>query len=404
MKDKIQNKIRVFFKFLKKMFKPKPLLLAKLIVKFIAGIFIFTIFSFGKVAEYKNVLVYRLFWGRGNLYKKILHVFFVILTISILLTGLRARIKSSTNQYGVLPSVGEKVGDVDLLEQGADIQTVLEESNKTNFRIWSHLVTDADGLDNLAKQYGVTKETIKWANEDKIGWWEERVVPGDILLIPEVNGVLYKVKDGDTLDGIMSKVIGGDKFDVIEINSLYTNNNEVVAGSNVLIPGASKTPPPPPLPQPTYYFGPPTTTAFLPNSTEVNTLNGIAFVDPLSHPSCGGYSWNRGYTAWHNGVDLGKGGGCPIRAAGPGIVTTAGWGQYGEGYHVKIDHGGGVTTVYYHGDGNIWVTPGTQVYAGQEIMNMGCTGNCTGTHLHLGLRINGVYYDPSPYIPYWRPF
>jgi murein DD-endopeptidase MepM/ murein hydrolase activator NlpD len=126
------------------------------------------------------------------------------------------------------------------------------------------------------------------------------------------------------------------------------------------------------------------------------------FDDPLTSPKCSGYRQTRGYTSAHNGADLAKNGGCPIRAVAAGTVTYAGWKGYGAGYTVIIDHGGGVETQYLHGDGNIWVKAGQHVSKGQDIMYMGTTGNSTGVHLHLTLKYKGVAIDPSPYIPYRR--
>jgi murein DD-endopeptidase MepM/ murein hydrolase activator NlpD len=123
------------------------------------------------------------------------------------------------------------------------------------------------------------------------------------------------------------------------------------------------------------------------------------FANPLSHPSCKGYAFMRGITSYHSGVDLAKGGGCPIRAVAAGTVTLAGW-YNGGGNSVIIDHGGGIKSYYYHGSGQFWVKKGDYVRQGQNIMYMGCTGNCTGTHLHLSVSKNGALVDPSKVIPY----
>ena len=92
--------------------------------------------------------------------------------------------------------------------------------------------------------------------------------------------------------------------------------------------------------------------------------------------------------------------GCPISAIASGKVVYAGWSQYGEGYNVRIDHGGGIVSHYYHGNGDIWVKTGDHVEQGQLIMFMGTTGNSTGVHLHLSLFKDNVAVDPAPYIPY----
>jgi murein DD-endopeptidase MepM/ murein hydrolase activator NlpD len=95
---------------------------------------------------------------------------------------------------------------------------------------------------------------------------------------------------------------------------------------------------------------------------------------------------------------MAKAGGCWVSAAGDGVVTKAGWGSMGEGWHVVIDHGNGVKTWYLHSNGQFKVKAGDQVKAGQIIMYMGCTGNCTGTHLHFAFWINGQPKNPENYV------
>ena len=67
------------------------------------------------------------------------------------------------------------------------------------------------------------------------------------------------------------------------------------------------------------------------------------------------------------------------------------------GNYVLIDHGGGVTTVYMH-NSSLCVSYGQTVSRGEIIALAGSTGNSTGPHCHLGLRINGSYVDPLPYL------
>ena len=208
------------------------------------------------------------------------------------------------------------------------------------------------------------------------------------------------------LDWVLSYT-SGDKFQVVEVNQLQAPDYSLAGITKLLIPGGklpAPAAPPPTIPVVSYYRHP---TNFGVNTDGLGSqsLNGVYFSNPLSNPDCGGYVWMRGFSDWHNGVDLARGGGCPIRAACEGTVYWAGWGSpdginYGEGYNVGIDCGNGVRTVYYHGDGNIWVSVGDYVSRGQDLMYMGCTGNCSGTHLHFGLRYFGIFIDPSPYVPY----
>ncbi len=123
------------------------------------------------------------------------------------------------------------------------------------------------------------------------------------------------------------------------------------------------------------------------------------FSNPLSHPGCAGYTYSRGFTGYHRGVDLAKGSGCPIRAIATGKVEYAGWSPL-AGFNVRIDHGGGITSIYMHGNGTFWVNAGDRVQQGQEIMYMGTTGNSTGVHLHVELRKDGYAVNPAGFIPY----
>ncbi len=92
-----------------------------------------------------------------------------------------------------------------------------------------------------------------------------------------------------------------------------------------------------------------------------------------------------GEISYHSGTDIAVSEGTPILAAAAGTVTIANatdsWGG-SYGYYVKIDHGGGVTTLYAHCS-SICVTAGQQVQAGQMIAYVGHTGRATGPHLHF---------------------
>lgn len=98
----------------------------------------------------------------------------------------------------------------------------------------------------------------------------------------------------------------------------------------------------------------------------------------------------------HTGVDISAPRGANFIAANDGIVTKAGW-NTAYGNMVIIDHGGGVSTLYAHGD-EILVQVGQIVKRGDSILKVGSTGYSTGPHAHFEVRLNGVVTDPMPYI------
>ena len=103
------------------------------------------------------------------------------------------------------------------------------------------------------------------------------------------------------------------------------------------------------------------------------------------------------YHAGHLALDIAAPYGSQVVAAQGGIVTSAGWRNNGGGNVISIDHGNGMTTIYNH-LGSIWVVPGQYVAVGQGIGAVGCTGICTGPHVHFEVIVNGVIDNPLRYL------
>jgi murein DD-endopeptidase MepM/ murein hydrolase activator NlpD len=99
------------------------------------------------------------------------------------------------------------------------------------------------------------------------------------------------------------------------------------------------------------------------------------------------------FHAGHLALDIAAGPGSAVVASEGGLVTFAGWRDNGGGLVVSIDHAGGITTVYNH-LGSIWVAAGQTVARGQEIGGVGCTGICTGPHVHYEVLVGGVHVNP----------
>ena len=133
-------------------------------------------------------------------------------------------------------------------------------------------------------------------------------------------------------------------------------------------------------------------------SSAVNTgpkVNlGISLIHPVSGIITSRFGARWGST--HTGLDIANDEGTSVGACAGGTVTQAGWsGSYGN--LVIISHGNGVETWYAHCS-KIYVTVGQKVSQGQLICAVGETGNATGPHLHLEIRVDGVAQNPQNYL------
>ena len=126
------------------------------------------------------------------------------------------------------------------------------------------------------------------------------------------------------------------------------------------------------------------------------SASGVGFIRPVTG---GTITSPFGYrsSGFHKGLDIALSTGSPIYASAAGTVTFSGWNSTGYGYLVIIDHGNGFQTYYAHCSA-LYVSTGQYVSQGQTIAAVGSTGNSTGPHLHLEVRINGVCQNPQNYL------
>lgn len=103
------------------------------------------------------------------------------------------------------------------------------------------------------------------------------------------------------------------------------------------------------------------------------------------------------FSAAHLALDIANSAGSPVVAAAAGTVISAGWRTNGGGQVIEIDHGNGMHTLYNH-LGAILVGVGTVVGKGQRIASVGCTGWCTGPHVHFEVMVGGVLVNPLRYL------
>ncbi len=240
----------------------------------------------------------------------------------------------------------------------------------SNDQISMYVVRDGDTLSQIAEMFGVTVNTIKWANDIV-----STPQTGDILVILPISGVRHKVENGDTLETIAKKY-SGKPNDIAKFNGLDPDA-QIAVGDEVIIPNgeiqAKKSP----------------------NKSPVKNAGArIAGVLSKNLPVYSGY-YIRPITGGirsqgihgNNGVDLAHTLGTPMYASASGqvlIAKTGGW-NGGYGNYIVISHDNGSQTLYAHLN-SVSAVVGQSVGQGEVIGTLGSSGNSTGPHVHFEIR------------------
>lgn len=305
--------------------------------------------------------------------------------------------KTYLEESGTVGGTSKVAENIDILpeeetalvtEEGAIVKPGLAATtigNRPRDSVTYHVVKDEETVSQIAELYGISTNTILW--ENKLGA-RDFIKPGDILTVLPTTGLSHQIKSGETLEKI------ADKYKVsvaaiVEYNELPSQ--EAITAEDILLIPDGEPPPPPAAPT-----TPRSRFAYL---TDIFT--------PASSPSSsdtggGSFGWPtpgrkiNQYFGWrHTGLDIDTAG-SPIYAADSGRVTAVGW-QGGYGNRITIDHGNGYTTLYGHLSA-FHVRAGDSVSRGQTIGTSGCTGWCTGDHLHFEIRIGGARKNPLSYL------
>lgn len=226
--------------------------------------------------------------------------------------------------------------------------------------VTEYTVQPGDSLSFIARDYGVSIESIMWANGLRDS---NSIREGNILKIPPVSGVIHTVRSGDTISTIAKKY-GVEADAIITYNSLSKDGKLQINDELIVPDGKIKT----------------TNMAakLIPSFAHLPNLD-----DYFAHPTNGLgriSQWLHG----RNGIDIANSYGAAIYAAADGTVVGAdgsGW-NGGYGLFIKISHSNGTDTLYAHMS-KVLVTSGQIVEKGQKIGQMGSTGRSTGSHLHF---------------------
>ena len=219
------------------------------------------------------------------------------------------------------------VNDNALVSTGPVGEDEISEVSSSNGEIRVYTVRQGDSLSEVAEMFGVTTNTIRWAN-DLSG---TTVQPGETLVILPIAGVRHVIKDGDSLSKIAAKY-EGDEEEILAFNQL-SSESELIAGETLIIPGGAMR-----------EASPASTRSLAGGSVSVAAGGSGSFI----HPAPGSVKTQglHGY----NAVDLAGGYGSAIRAAAAGEVIVArasGW-NGGYGAYTVIRHSNGTQTLYAH--------------------------------------------------------
>lgn len=122
------------------------------------------------------------------------------------------------------------------------------------------------------------------------------------------------------------------------------------------------------------------------------------FAEHVARAKANGWCWQPGPCAggvwYYGGIDFGVGVGTDVFVGMEGLVIRAGNDASGYGLHVRVQSGN-YLLIYAHLS-KVLVKAGEKVDNGQWIGVSGNTGNSTGPHLHLEVRVNGKPVDPWP--------
>lgn len=261
-----------------------------------------------------------------------------------------------------------------------------------------YTVQPGDVLFTIAGRFGVSPESILWNNQETLNNDPHKILPGTVLLIPPVSGVIHTIQEGDTLESIAAayKVT----VDAIVVEGAQWNNllegRLPPAGSTLIVPGGQKEFKGWELPKAARRTatGIAAPALGLCSSVSGGLVGSGSFIWPANSHWVSGYN----YSAWHQGVDLAGRLGDAVFAADSGFVVYAGWSNVGYGNLVVIDHANGWQTWYGHLS-QIYVTCGQTVWQGGTIAAVGSTGNSSGPHLHFETRFQGSLPNPWNVLP-----
>ena len=258
------------------------------------------------------------------------------------------------NEYDVIGGAGE-----------------IDTSRFESVEVEQYELQPGDTLLGLALRHDLNMDTIVSFNQIE----DVRLMRiGEVYDIPNRDGILYTVKQGDALSSIARRY-GVEMNAILDANDMTSSS--ITPGEVVFVPQARM------------------------DESELKLILGELFLHPMRGILSSGYGMRNdpftGIRRMHYGIDVVSPMRTPVKAARAGRVAhvETQLGNYGK--FVILRHPGGYQTLYAHFD-SFDVSVGQYVSQGQVIGRMGNTGRSTGPHLHFSIIRNGAFVDPMEYL------
>ncbi len=303
-----------------------------------------------------------------------------------------------------LPSY-EGIAPVEGLSPSANtINSAPAESGGSRYEFTTYEVKTGDSVYSISESYNLKPASLLWTNYETLLDNPAFILPGQILNIPPVDGVLWPWVKGNGLNKF-SETLGVTPEDIIN----WPGNNlsmdtigdfadpNIAEGTKIFVPGGKR--------EFVDQFlvliqrDTPAESAIWGEGkcaiTDIGPLGTGTYVWPTTETRISGYEWTP--DVGHYGVDVAGKTGNPIYTVDNGVVVYAGYSTWGYGNVVVIDHGDDLQTIYAHLD-TITVTCNQSLYQGDTIGTMGSTGNSSGPHLHFEIRQGSTRLNPHNYI------
>jgi len=257
----------------------------------------------------------------------------------------------------------------DMTQAKLDLMCIADQIDYSRPRMLTfsfHAIESGDIIGHVAARAGLNEDTLISVNNIR----NTRLMQvGQVIRIPNQNGIYYIVRAGDTLESV-AEAHSTTVSHIRVANELFSD--ALVPNTRIFVPGGRM------------------------DWVSRQEINGDLFIWPTAGRITSNFGFRRspftGARQFHGGIDIAAPRGTPIRAAMSGRVARVGYNNI-LGNYVILNHHSGFRTIYAHMH-VVRVRPGANVATGERLGDVGSSGLSTGPHLHFEVHRNGVRVNP----------